>query len=422
MAITFSECQKADWKRHKHFCAAYSTLHKEIMTLDLPSDEPTHDMSALAARAMERAMDKKRILEFILGRRLSSGEGTLVNWEPRCLACARTEEDLRASAGEDANLVGPLIRCQACKLSFYCSETHREFARHTHENVPDSDSATGLSQCSMNQTLRGDLVVRELLRMDVDIPPPWAPDRVKARWEPLEGRSWASEYERELPAPPELVGPLLRNATDDLTLPQTILWALEKLNADDAWTRKDTLTLLGASQKEAMQGMVFEEIMHRLPELVLCGPDMDFITGGHDRDVAMETCPRCTRAGRKRIHSHVAKTYHDYVAAQGPAYIPPDLAIAFNSGVGQQETASWFPTVCLLVGKKVPTVFTAFNREEVTLDREVLVDAGAQLLPGLEGPNPWGSQMINTEPLRVNGYYANNMFITGGFASSSRIT
>ena len=122
-------------------------------------------------------------------------------------------------------------------------EAHRDFAQHTHENIPDSDSAAGLSQCAMNEIIRGDLVGRELLRMDVDIPPPWAPDRIKAKWESLEGRSWASEYEQELPAPPQVVGPLLRNATDGLTFPQTILWALEKLNSDDAWTKKDTLTV-----------------------------------------------------------------------------------------------------------------------------------------------------------------------------------
>ena len=83
---SFLECQKADWKHHKRFCVAYSTLHEEIMTLDIPPDEPTHDMTILAARATERAMDKRRILEFILGRPMTTRESTLLNWEPRCLA------------------------------------------------------------------------------------------------------------------------------------------------------------------------------------------------------------------------------------------------------------------------------------------------------------------------------------------------
>ena len=57
----------------------------------------------------------------------------------------------------------------------------------------------------------------------------------------------------------------------------------------------------------------------------------------------------------------------------------------------------------------------AFNRSEVPLDRKVMMDAGAALIPGFEGPNPWGSQLINTEPNAVHGFYANNMFIAGGF-------
>lgn len=50
--------------------------------------------------------------------------------------------------------------------------------------------------------------------------------------------------------------------------------------------------------------------------------------------------------------------YHDFVASQGSAYIPPDLAIAFNSGCGSEKTQSWLPTVRLLVEKKVTSVFT----------------------------------------------------------------
>ena len=87
------------------------------------------------------------------------------------------------------------------------------------------------------------MVIRELLKIDHDGPKPWAPKRVKAQWESLEGRTWASEYRSELSGPPEVVGPFLRNATDGLTYPLTILWGLEKLKKDDSWTRKDTLVI-----------------------------------------------------------------------------------------------------------------------------------------------------------------------------------
>lgn len=123
------------------------------------------------------------------------------------------------------------------------SDAHREFARHVHENVPDPDSAEGLSQCAINAALRKDMVIRDLLNMDAEGSPPWAPERVKAKWEPLEDRTWASEYADAIPGPPELTTTFMRNATDGLTYPQTILLALEKLNTDDEWTRKDTLSV-----------------------------------------------------------------------------------------------------------------------------------------------------------------------------------
>ena len=70
-----------------------------------------------------------------------------------------------------------------------------------------------------------------------------APERVLPQWTSLAGCAWAPDYERELPAPPDVVGPFLRNVTDGLTFPLTILWALEKLNEDDAWTSKEVLNV-----------------------------------------------------------------------------------------------------------------------------------------------------------------------------------
>ena len=131
-------------------------------------------------------------------------------------------------------------------FDYRVSDAHRDFAHHKHENVPDNDSVEGLSQCALNQVVRTDLVYKELVRRDASDPPaPWIPYRVKSRWEPLEGCSWATEYESALAAyeAPDRLGPSLRQATDSLSFAQTILWALEKLNPDDAWTRKEILTV-----------------------------------------------------------------------------------------------------------------------------------------------------------------------------------
>lgn len=74
----------------------------------------------------------------------------------------------------------------------------------------------------------------------------WAPERVKDKWESLEGCTWDGEYAADLQQmgmPPAAVGPFLRSASDGLASPMTILWALEKLKKSDAWTNKHTLTI-----------------------------------------------------------------------------------------------------------------------------------------------------------------------------------
>ncbi|EKM51464.1 uncharacterized protein PHACADRAFT_166026 [Phanerochaete carnosa HHB-10118-sp] len=418
--VCYDRCQKANWKTHKALCSAYCEMQSDIAALDQPSGEPTEDVSVLNDRANKRVQSKMRILGLSLGRELTVMERNLIGWEPRCLACARTEEDIRA-AGSPAASLKP---CANCRLFFFCSEEHRIFAQHAHSHVPDPDSARGLSQCEVNFNIRQDSIVREVMGGS-DEPVRWAPERVKRKWESLDGRTWEGEHAAELQdvgLPPLAVGPFLCSATDGLAFPMTILWALEKLNEGDAWTKKAILTIhvLGATQEELMRAMQFEEILHRLPtvyklNLVLIGPEMKTVKAKDGTPVVMDTCPRCFRRGRQRVQYHYASLYHDFVASQGSAYTTPNLAIAFNSGCGSEETESWLPTIKSLVEKKVPSVFTAFNRDEVKLDRAILESAGAVLLPGLTGLSPWASQVLHLEPNKVKGFYSNNRFIAGVF-------
>lgn len=120
----------------------------------------------------------------------------------------------------------------------------------------------------------------------------WAPERVKAPWAPVDGLTWDGEFAEHLRSsvgiPANLpIAPWIRAASDNLTIPMTILYALEKLNDTDAWTKKPTLTIhvgsclasiflllperdyqiIGAATMEMAASMVFEEILHRLPEV-----------------------------------------------------------------------------------------------------------------------------------------------------------
>ncbi|KAJ7443996.1 hypothetical protein FB451DRAFT_1568504 [Mycena latifolia] len=222
----------------------------------------------------------------------------------------------------------------------------------------------------------------------------WAPDRVKSSWSSLVGTSWASEFSdlmRSSVGVPDSrpMAPWIRAASDNLTLPMTILYALERLKDDDAWTKKHTLAIhvsssfalitfkfdmqqiLGAATKEVQAAMMFEDILHCLPEiktvkLLLCGPG---VPGARiPRVIPMETCPDCKNKSRKRIHEYVADTYHSYVQNQGTKFEKPDLCIAFNSGASQESAHTWPATFKVLIERKIPCVLTAYNREEAEAD------------------------------------------------------
>lgn len=120
----------------------------------------------------------------------------------------------------------------------------------------------------------------------------WVPERVCTAWTSLEGKTWSGEYAADLKAgfriQENTVPPFVRGASGPLSIPLTILWALEKLVDGTAWTHSKDLTvhvrraqlsdppgaytrcmqqIIGASQEELGMSSVFEEILHRLPEL-----------------------------------------------------------------------------------------------------------------------------------------------------------
>lgn len=77
----------------------------------------------------------------------------------------------------------------------------------------------------------------------------WAPERTMESWTSLRGVGWGDfepnvkqEFDGIRPLQ-DLMAPLLRGITEPLSMPMTILWALENLNSDTAWTKKETLNI-----------------------------------------------------------------------------------------------------------------------------------------------------------------------------------
>lgn len=160
----------------------------------------------------------------------------------------RTSQNLRTET------LNPQFRylqsCQDCGLSFYCSDQHWDAVRQTHSEKPCEDGHDGISQCDLNQEIRSDIAFSNTTAaasptLDQFV---WAPERIKPSWTPLDGRSWQGEYEADvarefrIPIGPS-VGPYIRAVSNALSMPMTILWALENLHSDDTWTHKKKLTI-----------------------------------------------------------------------------------------------------------------------------------------------------------------------------------
>ncbi|KAF6754139.1 hypothetical protein DFP72DRAFT_900491 [Ephemerocybe angulata] len=444
-------CQKKNWKEHKTLCKALGELETTGSGMSLHFYNLSDPTAGDSINTMELTeftnMSIHADIYFVeraLGRPLDMIERNLFAWEPRCAACGINERMLRIRAREQGQGSSTqLQKCGDCLSTFFCSPRHWALVKKTHNTVPAAVNYNGMTLCQINQLIREDIRVANLLRegkaqqggvSSPDFGPllPWAPNRTMEGWKSLLETDWEKEFlggiAEELPFPPGTpMKPFLRAASDNLTLPMTILYALERLYGGDlAFTREEVLVIhvIGAADLEVMNAMMFEEILHRLPEvkrveILLCGPDMGKI-GGSEKPggvaLSMETCPECTEKDRRRVQIMSSSLYHDYVAKAGASFKAPALAVAFNSGASEVETDSWKATMKVLVEKKIPTVFTAFNRGEAEKEAALLKEAGAELVPAL-GPcrNPWGSMLFKVEPASLEGFYNSNGWFAGGF-------
>ncbi|KAJ7888428.1 hypothetical protein B0H14DRAFT_2337301 [Mycena olivaceomarginata] len=268
IAYCSRECQQLDWKTHKPMCQALSGIGKNtpIATgtlLSLPS-EPTTDMNLV---------NKIAQVERSLQRDMSLFEKELVIYEPRCIVCARTDNLIRIEAAANGTTTERLNPCPDCNLSFCCSPAHWDVARPIHD-APCEDARDRLSQCKLNRGKREYIKFVALMADQHDASGQliWAPERVKSAWLSLTGLSWESELGDELREslgipPSHPITPWVRSASDSLSRAMTILYALEKLNDDDEWTRMHTLTIHVTNIKEVTLSITFEEILHRLPNI-----------------------------------------------------------------------------------------------------------------------------------------------------------
>ncbi|KAJ6562337.1 hypothetical protein B0H19DRAFT_1068981 [Mycena capillaripes] len=268
----------------------------------------------------------------------------------------------------------------------------------------------------------------------------WIPNRVKSGWVSLEGASWEGEFSNEIrksfgmPAPIPIAF-LTTAASDTLSMAMAILQGLAKLNDDDGWTRKHTLTvhILGADIREVSCGRVFEEILHRTPEVKTLKVQAGLIDESINRSANSSSCAVRTYLGAVQSTIESAPLGRSYVLEYAAEWVltthipqlcgktrqrvrEPDLYIGFNSGAAQATWYTWPTTFKLLVERRISSLFTAYNRKEAEGDAAMLRAAGAALHPAL-GPalNPWGSMNGVPTAHSVYGFQVENGWLAGGF-------
>jgi splicing suppressor protein 51 len=178
-------------------------------------------------------------------------------------------------------------------------------------------------------------------------------------------------------------------ATDNLTMPLTIVAALEDIELEKPDLK---VHVVGATGRELLAMGNFEEILHLVPSLrslyiTAIGPGLapDGGSAVHDAPqllpkTKVECCPGCKTNGRTRFFAVYSGLYHNF--ASKPEYERPDLVVLFNSGWvdGDDAESDWAPTIRSIVGSRVPALFTTYNAQEAQNEKSRLESMGAKFL------------------------------------------
>lgn len=183
----------------------------------------------------------------------------------------------------------------------------------------------------------------------------------------------------------------LRNATDKLSMVITILAGLEAVFGKELEHKTSlTIHLIGATAKELDALMLFEELLHLLPNLKSI--HTQFIGLELPRPVdsgstELDCCEPCQAPKRTRSMGMLKGSYTDYVRSQ-QVFRAPDMAVLFHTGHSQEAVQEWKPTIRYLAHASFPSLFTSYNRKEMEEETAGLKGMGAKfIVEGVE--NRW---------------------------------
>ncbi|KAJ7180630.1 hypothetical protein C8R46DRAFT_1070043 [Mycena filopes] len=422
------ECQTKDWKYpnlglftndHKPFCLAMKKIDAEA---NLPSG-PFPPLPAMTTTLDQRIDDefterRSKCRRFMGANFVSFPETQLLGFEPRCLACGVAQRHIRKAVKQGITTSQVVVPCEDCKMSYFCSEAHREFCREFHTVKPLYGGHDGLTECALNKEMREHLWCEDVLNRT---PGGWnyRPTIIQPAWKSIVRTNWDREFMESTikPSPHAAVHgaePLLRVHSEGLSPVMSSIYAFESLYKGSAWTQRKKLTIhILASGAHDHVVYRFEEMMHRLPALQELEIHYFGYPGGSasrragsdpNRDAAESPagtlCAKCKAAGK------VLRIKVDPLSSKYPKWLRkqntnPDLIIAHSL-----ERLVMLQVAPLAKSKGIAAFFTSPFREMAEAHYQDLAKDYATQPDVMCGRNPWGS--LRTEPARgrITGVYS----------------
>jgi len=373
------QCQKIDFPDHKHFCLAL---------YDLANLEESWWPCEGESEWNKRIVQHIRLLDDLLDRPATAAEKNFLFFQPKCQVCFLTPLELTSPQ--------KFIPCSNCRVVACCSNEHWDIHRSKHQAL--CKTYEQVVECDMIQYERGGEGVL------------WAPETWdKSKSFPPLPADWDAYFAWR--KAPSFIPKYARVASHSLSGPLTVLEALERFYKKNTLHSLEELVIhiLGAAQFEIMSLMAYEELMHVLPDfktlrMVLIGFDIP-----DSKNVSVDCCSLCTEAKRTRNIVFFKGAYHEYV--QSSEFLTPHLAVGFNSGLYEDDTELWMPTVHCLIEKDIPCVFTSYSKSEADQDLATIKGWGAKIYAGAK-KNKWKSLVPIVEPMIVDKFFHNNNFKT----------
>jgi splicing suppressor protein 51 len=304
----------------------------------------------------------------------------------------------------------PFASCSKCGLVRYCSDECKDALGSVHSS---KDCAT-LSLCLLNATERTQIdyhIHRKKVAKFECLANP-SPG-VRAMYVPLSRYTGWDHFNRELSkeftgqsdisviysglansfpnSHPMAVAAVGQMSTESQSLPFTIIAALEASVPDITSRTSLEIHLVAAANREyAARGMT-EEIIHHFPSLKqlrlhLVGPELLQLAHRQQDPSFNYACSGCQTRGCIRTWELHAMEYHGFLAADRTRR--PDLIVGLNTGWTEVATDSWSATLQKICAMKVPTLFTAYSREEAQKESLLLTMRGVDFIVEVQ-ENKW---------------------------------